>query len=964
MLFSFSRCAAPFFLTVVWGVSTYAATPRPQIIEDESEANFDLRCTLKVSKVPASTPQAALLLGYQPGGSYLSLAFSSDALKLNRVVKGRNVALSTVKHGYGPSTKDRPVVVQWREGNLRVIYDGRTILRQKKLAPLKGAVAVVTPKSNVEVVDAAVQPVEPVEFADDFMRSASVPGLWETASGTWRLNTTGDANLGANPFSYLAQGKPAVSLVGHWFWSDYSVTASVKPSGDGAIGLIANWQDDKNYLMCKWYAANAPGDPATKKQLWRVVNGEPMLLAGVPGGYQPQQWYRVSVFAADGVLKMLVDGTPVLEKRTDLFGQGKVGLLADSDASTLFDDVQVQAVNEVQKQPELAPGRDQLANGPARFAKDQSMEEWASPKAQWLPAPVAAIASVAAAPSEGPTTGSATTMTQSTLWWNRGTFFGDYAIHIKATNMASRAKVSVLLAGDGTGGESGYALQVASAADSKSVQSVLLRRGQAVAPPAQSTLATPSTCRITLQRTGSTLRGLIDGTQVAIFTESEPLPGRRAGYGAEAALVSLGDAHVTGGNMIDYTFFRAPTDWQVASGTWDMASRWICTPGWSWYAGWSDRIAAVWNKRSFEGDFAIEVFAAAKMDSPTPPYYLHPRDLNITVCGDGRDLASGYSFIYGGWNNSATRILRGTQSVAETNQVLLPTSATYHATAHHKWFCLRVEKTGDTLSYYIDHKLALQYQDTNPLTGKRLALWTSGNGIMIARATIYDEKGGSVEIVPPVLPAANDLATATAEKLNWQVRGADPTVSISAIAPAKAGEHPAVRAINLGGGGNFAIAPQLETLDALQTSKLSFQCRLDPGAEVNLYLRIKGIYHVLRINGPTLDQDVEGAKSLGDATISADGKWHDISVDLAAALKTLYPAETSPSVEEMFLGNLVRDSYRQAGFGANFPGTSYLVRNFALLPSQSGAARIIEPQLSPQQAAANHGVSEMTTRSN
>jgi hypothetical protein len=941
------RYASLFALTAFLSIRCLAAMAPPVMVEAEAEANFDLRCTLNFQGTKA--PNApAVLLGYQPGGSYLSVTFSSGALTLNRVVKGRTTAVSTVKQRtVRRATKGTPVVLQWREGNLRVIYDGHTILRQGKLSALNGGVAVVEEKGNPQLTDPEVQPVEPVQFADDFMRSATVPGLWETTTGTWKLNTAGDPNLGANPFSYIATGKPAMAIVGRWFWSDYIASASVKPSGDGAVGLIACWQDDKNYLLCKWYAANAPGAPATKKQLWRVLDGEPTLLAAAPGGYQPQQWYRLSMGAADGLVKMLVDGTPALEKRTDLFGQGKAGLFADSEAEAMFDDVQVQPADEV-----LDPEEDQVASGPARFAKDQSMEDWASPKGQWLPAPTTLTPSSTLLSTPPATPAAAGTpaapITTTALWWNRGTFFGNYAVEIKATGIAAGAKVQAILAGDGVIAESGYAIEVKPTPDNKSLESVLLRNGKPVTPTVITTLPDITSCQIKLQRTGNTLNGFIGRTPVAAFTDPKPLAGRRAGYEVEMAQVAFADAHVTGGNMTDYTFFRAPTDWQVGSGTWDMASRWICTPGWSWYAGWSDRIAAVWNKKSFEGDFAIEVFAASKMDSPTPPYYLHPRDLNITVSGDGRDLASGYSFVFGGWNNTATRILRGTQTVAETDQVLLPTSATYHATSHHKWFCLRVEKTGDTISYYVDRKLALQYKDPKPLTGKRIALWTSGNGIMIARATIYDEKQGGVELVPAALTVTNDLPSAPAEKLNWQVRGADPTVSLTAIAPSKSEERPAVRAVNVGGGGNFAIAPQIEPFDALQTPKLTFQCRLDAGAEVNLYLRVKGATHVVQLNGPTPDKDAEDAKSIGAVGMLADGKWHDVTLDLAALLKPLYPAETSLTVEEIFIGNLARDTYLQAGFGANYPGTSYLIRGFALRSPDGQIIKRIDPQLNAQ----------------
>jgi len=697
------------------------------MVEPEAEANFDLRCTLKVQDAKANVNAAAVLLGYAPGAPYLSVTFAPDALSLNRVANGRATTLATVKQHYkAPTTQGTPLVVQWRAGSLRVVYDGRTLLRAAKLGALGGGVAITPQKGNLEFTESIFQPVEPVQFADDFMRSATVPGLWEPATGNWKLNTAGDVNLGANPFSYVAQGKPAMTVAGRWFWNDYTASVSVKPAGDGAVGLIAYWQDDKNYLVCKWYAENGPGARNTKKQLWRVVRGQATLIAAAPGGYRPQQWYRLSVSAGNGLIKMMVDGESVLEKRTDLFGQGKTGLFADAAADTVFDDVQVQPVDAT-----ATSEVDQVASGPARFANDASMEDWASPKGQWLPAPTA----------------------PGTLW-NRGMFFGDYAVDVKTTNVAAAgAKVQVLLAGDGTTADSGYALQVKPTADSKSLESVLLRSGKPVSSPKVISITDAAASKIKLQRTGNVIQGLIGAAVVASFTDPKPLNGRRAGYAIETAQIALGDAHVTGGNMIDYTFYKAPTDWQVASGTWDVASRWLCTPTWTWYAGWSDRVAAVWNKRSFTGDFAVEVFAASKMDSAAAPYYLHPRDLNITVAGDGRDVASGYSFIFAGWNNTFTRILRGTQTVAETNQILLPPSGTYHGVAHHKWFCLRVEKTGDTISYYIDRKLALQYKDPKPLTGKRIALWTAGNGMMIARATIYYEKVGT-EPQPAVLPVA------------------------------------------------------------------------------------------------------------------------------------------------------------------------------------------------------------------
>ncbi|MDF2440441.1 MAG: hypothetical protein JWN98_1425, partial [Abditibacteriota bacterium] len=465
-------------------------------------------------------------------------------------------------------------------------------------------------------------------------------------------------------------------------------------------------------------------------------------------------------------------------------------------------------------------------------------------------------------------------------------------------------------------------------------------------------ITAPASCTVRLERVGRMVRAYVGKEMVASYKDSNPLGGRRAGYSVQGAQIQFDEARLSGGNLYDYTFYRAPTDWYVSGGTWDMTSRWDCSPGWSWYGGWSERIAAIWNKHSFTGDFAIDLFAACKRDGGG---YQHPRDINITIGGDGRDLASGYSFIFGGWNNTATRILRGTQTVAETTKVLLPTD--YQGQAHHKWFNLRVERTGNIVSFYVDRELALRYKDPNPLPGRRIALWTNGNGVIIARATLYYQQELAPEPVPPLIQNQG-WNTVAVESLGWKVRGNDPALRLEAVAPGQTPKPairrhttrlpqtiPAVRVLNLEGGGQFAIAPEMEAFDALKTPRLSFDVLLEKSAAINLYLRVKDVYHSVRLSGPTKEMELMPTKVLGAAKgVQADGQWHRVNLDVAALLKPLYPNDPEIRVDEAFLGNLTRDPYRQAGFGANTPGTSYLVRSFALHSKDNRIAKAIGPR--------------------
>jgi hypothetical protein len=911
--------AAPLLLALV--AAPTLAQPRAvplAIIENDLESSFDLRCVLKRGKAPSS-----LLLGLRNGKAPLALRVGPSTLTLTRGSGGKSATLDTVRLSAARG-ESVPLVVQWRDGGLRVILDGRVILRRAGLGSLSEGSALGA--SGGDFSGAQCQPIEPVSFADDFMRAAGDAGQWETVSGEWKIRSASDPTKVANAFTYAAQGKPAIAVVGRWFWDDYRVSAAVRPGAGSTVGLVAFWQDAKNYVVFRWLPEGGPSARGREKQLWRIWRGQPSLLASAPGGYRAGQWYRLSLSAGGGQVAAGVDGAPVLGKSTDLFGQGKAGLYCSGDAGALVDDV---AVEHARPSDAMKVVRGEAIT--PQFTREQSMENWAGPRAEWLP----------------------TSGAPNAITWHRGTFFGDHAVEVQAVALEpNHGKVTALLSADVKAdskadgkAESGYALVVSRTSDKAEARAVLKRAGKEVGRAKTVKLGADNSCALRLERVGKTVRAVAGGEVVATYADSAPLSGRRAGHAATGARIEPGQARVDGGNRYDYTFYRAPTDWYTSGGTWDMTSRWDCSPGWSWYGGWSERVAAIWNKHSFSGDFTADIFAACKRDQGG---YQHPRDINITIAGDGRDLASGYSFVFGGWNNTATRLMRGTQVVAESTKYLLPKD--YQNQAHHKWFNLRVERVGSLLSFFVDGELALQYRDPKPITGRRVALWTCGNGVIIARATLYYEKETPAEPVP-ALAQNLDWNTVPVENLGWIPRSGDATLRLEAVAETERGARltasaPAVRALNVEGGGPFAIAPVAEPFDVLKTPRLSFDCRLERGTKVNLYVRARGVMHSLRLSGPAREMELEGTKVLGDIKEArADGRWHSVSVDLAALLKPLYPNEAEIRVEEIFLGSLSRDTYAQAGFGANPPGASYLVRGFALRGADNRVAKAIGPQI-------------------
>jgi len=206
----------------------------------------------------------------------------------------------------------------------------------------------------------------------------------------------------------------------------------------------------------------------------------------------------------------------------------------------------------------------------------------------------------------------------------------------------------------------------------------------------------------------------------------------------------------------NYPFSKAPSDWRVASGIWMVTNRWQCDPRWSFFSGYTlshqERLmttaeqelpadrklqAVLWNKRQYGDNVVVEFFAGIKMNRRRGGRYGYARDINCTLSADGKDLSSGYSFLFGGFDNDHSAILRNGKEVART------ASSEVHriprkSNIHHRWFYVRAERKGNKLHFMVDggKVVDLEYTDPDPLPGKHLAIWTWDCGIMISRVRI------------------------------------------------------------------------------------------------------------------------------------------------------------------------------------------------------------------------------------
>ena len=73
---------------------------------------------------------------------------------------------------------------------------------------------------------------------------------------------------------------------------------------------------------------------------------------------------------------------------------------------------------------------------------------------------------------------------------------------------------------------------------------------------------------------------------------------------------------------------------------------------------------------------------------------------------------------------------------------------------HRYWYYFKIQKQGGRVALSVDNALALEYNDPAPLTGRKLALWTWDNDLMIARVRISTPDHAPCEL-PVGPPPAN-----------------------------------------------------------------------------------------------------------------------------------------------------------------------------------------------------------------
>ncbi len=386
---------------------------------------------------------------------------------------------------------------------------------------------------------------------------------------------------------------------------------------------------------------------------------------------------------------------------------------------------------------------------------------------------------------------------------------------------------------------------------------------------------------------------------------------------------------------LDYTFTGAPVDWFAGRGRWEVAERWTCQPQWGFLRGYDDIDPTLWSRFAAQGDFTLEAYLATPMDITRSEK--NPTDINVTVGADGRDLGSGYSFIFAPKHQAPHYILRGDQLGMKTAEV----TPGLHGSEHQDWYYLRIERRqtpqGLHFRWSVNNQEIADYLDDKPLGNEagRIAFWSHNFNLSIARVRLWHDgleatrEEGAASVTSAPIKNVLDAWTSRRDGL------LETTAKIEPVA----GQAETLKFTNPQSGGDWTVYVSRKAFDASKRPLIKFSYRVPQGVFVNLYAKITGKWREIGFTGEgTLggltEKEIaaDAEKGLGKIeNVRSDNQWHDATFDLKKAMQNAGLVNDAGALEVEALAFATPErGYLRAGIGGNHQGATYWLRDFQM----------------------------------
>lgn len=785
----------------------------------------------------------------------------------------------------------------------------------------QGEASLVSQASGGNFIDFDDVRIAPNDAFSDEFTTASV-GRWTDVQGTWQTRPA----AGKTPARRVKlQAGPALSLAGVGTHREGRIEASFIAQRDNkgaAFGAVFAAREKNSYFLAKVL----PG----AVQIVEVTNGAAKVLGASTKGTTSQsvevEWRDGAITARSGTATATANVNTIADGRAGLWADGPLG----SWAATNFRALGIAS----------AFGEGSL---PERFTKDRLMQNWASNASLWTE-------------SEKDKTAPR---------WHTGDFFSDATVSLPFPVLADGQKLVIYAGASQDRPEDGSRLTAEK--DGNQIVFEIAEANKTVKQVAVPLAEAKGELRFARRPVGDgriALRAALPTR--ALFAETAK------GRPANAANTKMGirtDGNLKldwnnviahSSNVLDYSFTGAPTDWRVSKGAWNVSERWTCSPQWGFFGGVQSVNPTLWSRFALGGDWTMEAYLASPMD--TTRGERSPMDLNVTIGGDGRDLASGYSFLFAANGRQQNRIYRGDEIAAE-KPFLMPQGK---GSTHQDWFYVRLERRqtpqGLRFRYSVNGQEVWNYTDTKPLSSalndaNHIAFWTYNGGLSIARVRLWysglENGEAATRSVSALTNGNKPKAAQAAEPVlknalgEWQPRRENMLQATAAVRPVTDQKQQVLEIANTMSGGDWTVSVSKTAFDAKERPTLKFRYRVPKGVLVNLYALVDNKWREIVFTGDSAalpkrlagvkPQAESGAPPMGwganlyaGATIgkisdvATDGKWHNAEFDLLGALqKAGLPTE----VKGLAFAAPDRD-YLRAGLGGNHMGATYWLAGF------------------------------------
>ncbi len=757
-------------------------------------------------------------------------------------------------------------------------------------------------------------------------------------SGKWELNET--SSLGRrNGIRLKKDEKNSLPLVVFGYQDMEQASIEAMFSGKGTCSLVGAWKDKGNYWL-----ASCTDDNGGTAYLERVANGKSSCIAKT-AFKRTQTAHAGLYYTEEGHIEFRVNGELVLRAPHSSATQGQPGLALTKGMSADSVKLLSSPRQDWERPVEIE-----------RFANDPFMQGWASTRYAWI--------------RQG-------NDDEVEKYPQRHLFTGDIYGALKL-DVPLLPNLSFLFGSDELSRENSYAIdcKLEEATGNGSIS--LSRCGKEVAQGTFTGLKktiiegtqiidekigarprtpdTPSYGKLSITRDGRVIYVCLNGKELFSFTDAAPLTGRAL----ETTIpfpVDFIHFGVRREKLLDYLFEQAETDWG-AIGRWEVTNRFACDPRWSHQNGESRGTAAIWSKFQLPDDYTIECFAGMRMrqgDFLEGAKMSYPRigDINVALNADGTELFSGYNFIVAAWDKDWSEkwscLYRKTDVVAKNDVELIPRGRHYAPKAraikqvwdpggrpvHGAWYSLKIRKTGAQYEMWFDQYPVFSFKDPSPLSaGKRIALWTQHNSIVIARMKVgYRQLERTLPIPSsksPAQPPSKETDDRPPVDTDYTADFSKDLCGLSHWNGDQSAElnilnSKTVRAENVNSGGDFGVLLPFTGFNIRKMERLSFALKNIKGASVNLYVTVAEYpqkMFFVPLTGP-MEENHHLVKLCPPVQSS------NIALDLARLFEQALPYATTLTCDGMVIG-MLHEGYLNAGSTGNHQGASFDLAKLAL----------------------------------